>query len=233
MATLQFNCPRCGTKAITFDVLSGLPAFTEYEWKSSYELFSKCRRCSKATTIIVSLRDYDSSKAFDAISKVLNFGMGLDFAFDVNGYVSLKDDTSVASPEHLPEAVEKAFREGAVCLTVGCYNASGTMFRLAIDLATKSLLPSGDGSTGGPNRQQRTQLASRLDWLFTSGGIPESLRQLANCVRDDGNDGAHDGTLTKEDAADLLDFATVLFKRMFTEPEQLRRAELRRVQRRS
>jgi hypothetical protein len=53
-----------------------------------------------------------------------------------------------------------------------------------------------------------------------------------NDGKEDGNDGAHAGTLTKEDAEDLLDFATALFERMYTEPERLRLARERREKRR-
>lgn len=102
------------------------------------------------------------------------------------------------------------------------------MFRLAIDLATKNLLPTGDRATGGPNRQQRKQLNERLTYLFDVNILSNDLRELATCVKDDG---AHDGTLKQVDAEDLQDFAMELFKRMFTEPERLRLAKLRREER--
>jgi hypothetical protein len=51
--------------------------------------------------------------------------------------------------------------------------------------------------------------------------LPEALRDLSSCVKEDGNDGAHAGTLTKEDAEDLLDFTTALLERLYTEPKQL------------
>ena len=105
------------------------------------------------------------------------------------------------------------------------------MFRLAIDLATKHLLPAINGEQGGANRQQRKDIHHRLMWLFEQGRLPGDLQELAMCIKDDGNDGAHDGTLTKADTDDLKDFAVVLFERMFTEPERLRLAKLRRVER--
>jgi hypothetical protein len=40
------------------------------------------------------------------------------------------------------------------------------------------------------------------------------------------------GALGKEDAEDLLDFTVALLERMFTEPERLKLAELRRQERR-
>jgi hypothetical protein len=66
-----------------------------------------------------------------------------------------------------------------------------------------------------------------------NGLIAQDLYDLSECIREDGNDGAHDGTLTKEDAADLLDFTVALFERMFTEPERLRLAKERRDKRRT
>jgi hypothetical protein len=62
--------------------------------------------------------------------------------------------------------------------------------------------------------------------------LPESLRDLSTCVREDGNDGAHTGTLSKEDAEDLLDFTKILLERIYTEPERVRQASERRTRRR-
>jgi Domain of unknown function (DUF4145) len=63
--------------------------------------------------------------------------------------------------------------------------------------------------------------------------LPPELRDLAACVREDGNDGAHQGTLTKADAEDLLDFTTELLERIYTEPRRLKIAQARRDARRT
>jgi hypothetical protein len=42
---------------------------------------------------------------------------------------------------HLPANIENAFSEGAGCLSIECFNAAATMFRLCVDLATRPLLP--------------------------------------------------------------------------------------------
>ena len=115
---------------------------------------------------------------------------------------------------------------------VGCYNAAGTMFRLCVDFATNELLPD-MGLPGGPNSKQRRELGHRLQWLFDNGLLPEQLHGLASCVKEDGNDGAHRGSLTKEDAEDLIDFATALLERLYTEPKRLQLAEQRRTARRN
>lgn len=59
------------------------------------------------------------------------------------------------------------------------------------------------------------------------------LRELSLCIKEDGNDGAHAGSLTKDDAEDLLDFTFALLERIYTEPERLRLAQERRNARRS
>jgi hypothetical protein len=133
-------------------------------------------------------------------------------------------------PEHLPENIEAVFREGAACMAIECFNAAGTMFRLCIDLATKSKLPEGD--VNGLNANIRRNLGLRLPWLFDNNLLPNDLRELSSCVRDDGNDGAHVGSLSEDDADDILDFTCAILERIYTEPERLKIAKSRRDARR-
>ena len=109
------------------------------------------------------------------------------------------------------------------------------MFRLCVDLATRPLLPDPKdaGATLQPNSKTRRDLGLRLRWLFDNGLLPTGLSQLAKCIREDANDGAHVGSLTKADAEDLLDFTIALLERLFTEPKRLELAEARRMARRS
>ena len=154
--------------------------------------------------------------------------------FNVEGFINLRDNIDVKIPEHLPPEIENAFREGASCFAIGCYNAASTMFRLCVDLATRSLLPKeSDASVVQPNSKQRRDLGLRLPWLFDQNILPTSLRELETCIHHDGNDGAHAGTLTQEDAADIQDFTTVLLKRLISEPKILEIAEARRIARRT
>jgi Domain of unknown function (DUF4145) len=84
---------------------------------------------------------------------------------------------------------------------------------------------------GGPNAKIRRDLGLRLPWLFANGKLPAELHDLSIVIKDDGNDGAHKGTLTKAEAGDLLDFTMALLERLFTEPKKLARE--RQQQRRS
>ena len=87
--------------------------------------------------------------------------------------------------------------------------------------------------TEGLNARVRRDLGLRLPWLFTNGRLPEALKELSSCIKEDGDDGAHAGTLSEPDAQDLLDFTTALLERIYTEPERLRLARERRDARRA
>jgi hypothetical protein len=107
------------------------------------------------------------------------------------------------------------------------------MFRLCLDLATRPLLPLSDSDLEPkPNTRQRRDLGLRLPWLFEAKLLPDALEDLAICIREDGNDGAHSGTLGQEDVEDILDFTRVLLERMFTEPKKIDIARSRRDARR-
>ncbi|EHS7043753.1 DUF4145 domain-containing protein [Escherichia coli] len=103
------------------------------------------------------------------------------------------------------------------------------MFRLCLDYATKDLLPKGDTE---PNQKIRRSLGLRMNWLFDNQRLPETLRDLAECVKDDGNDGAHEGALDYAAAEDLEEFTYILLERLYTEPQRLAQAKERREDRR-
>ena len=71
-----------------------------------------------------------------------------------------------------------------------------------------------------------------MPWLILHGKLSANLGTLASVVKEDGNDGAHAGTLKRSDAEDLQDFTYLLLERIYTEPARLRAAEARRAERR-
>jgi hypothetical protein len=150
---------------------------------------------------------------------------------NIDDFVNLTDMATVEPPDHVPNNIAEIFQEGATCFSLGCNNAAGTMFRLCIDKISKSLLP--EEITEGLNHRTRRDLGLRLPWLFDNGRLPENLRDLSMCVKEDGNDGAHAGTLTNQDAEDLLEFTVILLERIYTEPERVKIAQERRESRRA
>lgn len=229
MAELVHDCPRCGSQKITFDAVAQNLRWLEHDWLHVYEVFCICRECHKSTIFVLAQKEYDEREFFREKGPIAIKG-GLNNHATVRSYISLKDESEVEPPEHLPEAIAAIFNEGAKCAAIECYNAAGTMFRLCVDLGTQPLLPKDE--VAGLNAKTRRDLGLRLPWLFDNKRLPETLRELASCIKEDGNDGAHKGTLKKEDVDDLLDFTMVLLERIYTELTRLRIAKERREERR-
>ena len=214
MALLVNDCSRCGVRRITFD-LRGESNFGYRRW----EAFCVCRSCGQAT--IFKLRGEGKPSDFETIHDHMNIG----------GRVTVADHNVRPSPDNLSDAIAAAFNEGAKCLTIGCHNAAATMFRLAVDIATEDLLPSDKAEP--PDERTRRILGPRLEWLFENKKLPEVLKDLASVVKDDGNDGAHRGTVDKETAEDLVDFTERLLTLMYTEPARIEAAKKRSAERRN
>jgi len=232
MAEFVANCPRCESKAVTFDLYADVWVSTEYNWQTRHEVFAECRHCGRPTIFRFHLRISALKDKFRGDNLIAKIEKSTEAMFAVDGPITVRDAMAQPAPDLIPENIRQVFEEGASSLAAGCYNAAGAMFRLCLDIATKSLLPH-EGEEPQPNREQRTKLAFRLAWLFDQGRLPKDLAGLADCVRHDGNDAAHDGTLSQADAEDLLDFATALLERAFTEPGRLKIAEARRAARRA
>jgi hypothetical protein len=229
MAEFVANCPRCGTARITFDVTALVLTDHRYGWQHIFEAFSVCRNCSRSTIFVIEEDMGHDIQLFNN-SSPLKVKDSLNNYFSARGFINLKDMATVKPPDHVPERIVNVFEEAATCLTVGCWNAAGSMFRACVDLATRPLLP--EEETPGLNHRTRRDLGLRLPWLFDNGRLSNEVREISTCIREDGNDGAHQGTLTKEDAEDLLDFTVALLERLFTEPRRLEIAQERRKERR-
>ena len=229
MSELVADCPRCGSKQITFDLTQEHWFRTDFNWQYWFETFCICRHCMRATIFILSEITSANSK-FVHEKGLLKLPAAVNRFMKIEGFVSIKDEVAIHPPEHLPEDIGAAFKEGAACISIKCYNAAGTMFRLCIDHATQPKLPK--ENKDGLNARIRRNLGLRLPWLFEHDLLPSSLRELSSCVKDYGNDGAHVGDLIENDAEDLLDFTNTILERLYTEPKRLLMAQARRDSRR-
>lgn len=230
MSILVANCPRCSTVRTTFDVKDATIVGMNYNWQSVFEAACVCRTCGKYTVFVVKQKEPRDSDAIRKADFFRTFAGSINDYVNVDGFINLKDLGIAKSPEHLPEEIGKMFLEGSACLSVGCPNAAGAMFRTCVDMATRKLLPEGEAE--GLNSKVRRDLGLRLPWLFQHGLLAKDLENLSRCIREDGNDGAHAGTLLMDDAQDLIDFVRALLERLYTEPARLKIAEARREARR-
>jgi hypothetical protein len=230
MPELVADCPRCNAKKHTFLIKAFLPMYTEYQWKNHFEAYCVCKNCIRGTIFHLSQKNYDDKEIFSDWKNLHQYAGSINQIMDVEGYINTRNISAPSAPDYTPEAIKKIFDEGAQSVVGNCPNAAAAMFRLCIDLSTKNLLP--HENIDGLNNDIRKKLWDRMNWLFETKRLDESLKDLADCIRLDGNDGAHDGTIKKEDAEDLLDLTKILLERLFTEPCRLEEAKARRVARR-
>jgi len=189
-----------------------------------------CRACHRSSVFVLAqTENHERVKAIFKMQNELVSGNGS--LNDIARFVAVVSKLNFQSrevPDHLPQPIENAMQEASRCMVAQCWNASAAMFRLALDLATKSLLP----EEGEPSASVRRNLGLRLRWLFENSKLPVDLQDLSECIQKDGNDGAHDGNLTEQVAEDLHDFAFELLRRIYTEPKRIELAKERRVRRR-
>jgi hypothetical protein len=150
MSELVADCPRCGAQRTTFDVVGHPVDIGLHDWQHEYELFSRCRHCMRTTVFVVRQKKVEDEKIFKIPGVLVEYKGALNDVIYIHGYVSLRDQSRYAAPDHVPEKIEKAFNEGATCLAVECWNAAAAMFRLCVDLYQVAMI-----MTDGPNRPCR------------------------------------------------------------------------------
>ncbi len=232
MAELLADCPRCRGARTTFDVKHAHGLARGPRQHLRFEAYCLCRHCKGGTIFL--LEQVHAAPSFDSqtLTKGIHTHTGsISRLVRIERYISIQDEAAESPPQHIPPSISAAFREASTCLTVGCYNAAASMYRLCIDHATWGLLP--ELGVDGLTASTRRSLGFRLAWLFDSARLPEALRELSEAIKEDGNDGAHEGNLTKADAEDMRDFTVALLERLFTEPRRLELARERRAARRA
>ena len=225
------DCPRCGFPDVTMEVRGKSFAGTGSRGFSTFELLACCRKCG-SSSIFVTQATAASSPSIE------EFGQ-----YFLNGHYDFSllpplIGASAKCPEHVPDEVNRIFQEAAKCLAMMCWDASGTMFRKAVDVATRGLLPPQPSPEDQSHPdyiawKRRKDLRLRLDLLFDRGRLPSSLKDLASCIHEDGNDAAHSAVgIGEAEAKDLQDFTIDLLEVIYTAPGRIEDSRRRREARR-
>ena len=225
---LTADCPRCGQFRTTFDIMAFSQVNYGKTW-NQFETFLCCRSCHKSSIgLLVQTNGMVESPTTFPGSYVNPYFDLSHWVFDVPNHRSV--------PEHVPEDIARIFNEAAECAAIGCWDAAGTMFRKALDVATRTRISSPDSpsESRAPNWKVYKDLRLRLDWLFANDKIDKSLEELSSCIHQDGNDAAHDlSGIGEDEAEDLGDFAERAFEIMYTFPGQIEINKKRRDERRA
>ena len=250
MNTLVATCPRCGAQKMNFaiqdahfidhdctteeynDAQMEKLAFAEFvsdggyvnpndlpkEIADIYEVFCICqnRECNKSTVFVVKAWGNPASD---------DFGSG---AISIGEYISQKHHISHDHPKHLPENIERAFKEGEMCLAMGAINAACTMFRACLDLTARDAFAkiTDIEKKKAAKKIEDCGLKKRLDWLFEIREISVDFRDLSEYIKDYGNEGAHEVTLRevhREGVEILMGHTHDFLKAQYTRPEELAR----------
>ncbi len=221
------DCPRCGHLKTTFEILAATHV-RHRDYRDEFECFLLCRSCARPSNAL--LRANSGSAAPPAGNR----GEYANYAYSLSHWV-FEIPHSRQVPDHVAEDVRRIFNEAADCLAIGAYDAAGTMFRKALDTATRERTPDPDSNATPkvPNWKTYKDLRLRLDWLFSNSLLDDSLRDLSSCIHQDGNDAAHDPRgIGMEEAEDLADFADQVLRVIYTIPGQIRENMRRRDVRR-
>lgn len=232
MALLQIDCPRCGAKSMTADVPVSVGLGDGRE-VLLWEIFAVCRKCRKGSILKVQASEpMVGTLAMMGNFTPHNWDGSLDQCVDIVGGLDNSDFAPLAVPEYMSTSVQNAYVEALTNIRMGCPNAAAAMFRLALDLATKEKVEAIPAEDPQPNSEAKKALAKRVEWLFEQRLLPVNLKSLAKALRENANDGAHDGNLTMQDANDLYDFAEALMLEIYTRPGQIDAINQRRATRR-
>lgn len=222
------DCPRCGQVQTTFDVRANTFAGKSDGILHQWECFLQCRSCLQPSIGLLRRTVHTEEPPAKFSGKYVNVLFELvEWIFEV--------PNRRRCPDYVPDDVKRIFEEAASCAAIGAWDASGTMFRKTLDVATRAITPAPDSSSAPRPGNWKTykDLRLRLDWLFEQHLLSPALKDLSSCIHEDGNDAAHDAAgLGRAEAEDLGDFSESVLESLFTLPGQIRANQKRREERR-
>jgi Domain of unknown function (DUF4145) len=215
--SLKLKCPRCGI-AMLAEVRAS------YRWDSArspskpYEShFAICAGCDEPF-LVEYYRDMRGLFEDLSVAEVVRDGVS------IKEWVKLYPLEFVPNaPEHLPVIVEAYYKEACACLVNGYANAAGAMFRKTLEAATRAQEIVDRLPTNTREKYQQLWLATRLKALKDHGCIPESLYELTDTLKSEGDEAVHAMTAyTVPEANELKGFADALLNFLFTMPNKIR-----------
>lgn len=213
MAIFSHKCPYCKIENTAFVVRAFEP--NKEAPQKIATLFATCNKCNGG---LVAVAFSNASNRFESL--IGNEGdlsyIAMYEYFSIETWLPTPEPIDI--PNHLPDDVAKAFFEG--CNVIGISNDGAcSMFRKAIDIATKDLSKDSNGTPW--------KLEKRIDKLSNDGKITKDIAEWAHQIRIDGNDALHENNASPEDAESLRDLTKYVLMYLYALPEQVRIARER------
>ena len=200
MNVFREDCPYCGTKSVAFRILDE-KSFKEVSLGYiAWDTFAQCGYCKRGI-----VATFEVSDRIEPPSKLNKKRRLL--------YIAPKRPSSTA-PKHTPDNVARFFEQAMDNLPKN-WDASGSMFRKALDTGLKSKFPEIKG-----------KLIDRIKKAAAQQKLTPDLAKWAHQIRLDGNDAVHEEyPFSKNDAEKLRDFTHLVFLYLFTLPGMLEESQ--------
>ena len=157
MSVFKADCPHCGTRSVAFTISSErqAPSETHFHW----ETLAVCGNCDRGI-----LANFEST-THNGPKELLNHHE-LEFLRDegyLGGPETYPSTTSDEAPSHVPQNVKRFYEQGVDNLQKN-WDASGSMFRKALEAALKNKFPDVKGD-----------LYHRIEGAKKAGGLTAAL----------------------------------------------------------
>ena len=190
-ATFQLDCPHCGTARVGFELVNE-------SWLPRHECWHVCARCNHCVGLVVlNLKSHREEE--DAPSDYYTSDPAL---FEIK---EMYPESVAKIPDHLPEDVERLFRQGADNLPANP-DAAGAMFRKTLEAILRDKCAATTGT-----------LIKRIDKAAELGVLTSDLAGYAHTIRLEGNEAAH-GTYDEADAVQLHSLVRLVLNYVYTLP---------------
>ncbi|MDY0746573.1 DUF4145 domain-containing protein [Paucibacter sp. R3-3] len=198
MAIFTTDCPHCGTVKAAFAPVAG-----RNRGNHLFNVLFTCPGCSGPLVAVV-----HSALNLDPVTASGDLSRGDGNCNVMMAYPSVKD---VDVPDHLPDRVAKAFKEGCQ-IVAASPNGACAQFRRALELGLKDLAPDVDA----------WKLEKRIDKLAEQNRLTPAIQEWAHQLRLDGNDAVHgEEEASVADAKAMESLARYVLTYLYTLPKQV------------
>ena len=212
MATIKWDCPHCATKDIALvvcawsHVKNGLGSSN-----SQINAHLWCPRCSSPSCASLQSNSVNIS-ASQLLSGYNGDPTEASGGWQVIQFWPMGPEPRI--PKHMPPNVERVYLQAEHNFpTVGQEDASGTMYRKALDIGLLQI----DSDLKG-------MLGAKIRKLVSDGRLTKDIGEWANQVRELGNEAAHDAPApTRQDLDNLRNFTEMVLRYLFTLPNMIKK----------
>ncbi len=190
-ATFQLDCPHCGTARVAFEL-------DAESWLPRAQRWHVCARCNQCAGFVV----LDISTYQNEDDPPSSHYIREPQWFEIK---KMYPTSGAEIPTHLPEEVERLFKQGADNVPANP-DAAGTMFRKTLEAILRDKCPAAEGT-----------LKERIDKAVESGVLTTDLGSYAHTIRLEGNEATH-GTYDENDARQLHSLLTLVLEHLYTLP---------------